>query len=358
MMDPSGGSEEPTERPRPNAPRVQVIKRRSMSITLVSLVAFGSLLVLPLLLPALMLVDLLRLKPRMPLVRLYAFGICWAWLEVVGVLAATGLWLMGRAGETGVHHRLQTWWADKIMAALRVTCGLRPEVEGAGELLPGPTILFVRHASLADSLLTAWVITDSVGMRPRVVMKRELLVDPCLDIVGNRLPNCFVDRAAADTGPELASIGAMSQGLGSGEVAVLFPEGTRANPTKRERAVTRIGRTDPVRAKRMTKLTNLLPPRPGGAATMLGAVPDAALCVGWHVGFEGLDTFSGIVAALGRRRTPVRIRFKEVPRPSSAAISLGGPDPGQPAEFTEWLDGVWLDLDRRVSELLEPPPGS
>jgi 1-acyl-sn-glycerol-3-phosphate acyltransferase len=329
-----------------------------MSISLVSLVAFGSLLALPLVIPALMLVDLLRLKPRLPLVRLYAFGICWAWLEVVGVLAATGLWLMGRAGETSVHHRLQTWWADKIMAALRVTCGLRPEVKGAGALLPGPTILFVRHASLADSLLTAWVITDSVGMKPRVVMKRELLVDPCLDIVGNRLPNCFVDRAAADTGPELAAIGAMSQGLGSGEVAVLFPEGTRANPTKRERAVTRIGRTDPVRAERMTKLTNLLPPRPGGAATMLGAVPDAALCVGWHVGFEGLDTFSGIVAALGRRRTPVRIRFEEIPRPSSAAISHGGPDTGPPAEFTEWLDGVWLDLDRRVCELLETPPGS
>jgi 1-acyl-sn-glycerol-3-phosphate acyltransferase len=357
-MDPSGSSEQSTDRARPDDSRAQVIRRRSISISLVTAFAFGSLLLAPLVLPALLVIDLLRLKPRLPLVRLFAFGICWAWLEVVGVLAATGLWLTGRAGELSAHYRLQTWWADKIMGALRVTCGLRPDVEGVGALLPGPTILFVRHASLADSLLTAWVITDAVGMRPRVVMKRELLVDPCLDIVGNRLPNCFVDRSAADTGPELAAIGAMSQGLGSGDVAVLFPEGTRANPIKQQRAVTRIGRTDPVRAERMTKLTNLLPPRPGGAATMLGAVPDAALCVGWHVGFEGLDTFSGIVAALGRRRTPVRIRFEEIPRPSSAAISHGGPDTGPPAEFTEWLDGVWLDLDRRVCELLETPPGS
>lgn len=357
MKDPSESNDQPSGQSRHSTARGDVIKRRSKSIGLVTVVAFGSLLALPLVLPALVLVDLLRLKPRLPLMRLYAFGICWAWLEIVGVGAAAGLWLMGRAGDRAIHYRLQAWWADKIMAALRVACGLRPDVVGADALLPGPTILFVRHASLADSLLTAWVITDAVGMTPRVVMKRELLVDPCLDIVGNRLPNCFVDRAAADSGPELAAISAMSEGLREGEVAVLFPEGTRANPAKQQRAIDRIGRTDPARAESMTKLVHLLPPRPGGAATMLGSVPDAALCVGWHVGFEGLDTFQGIIGALGRRRTPVRIRFAGVPRPCAAAIGDGGPDSLPPAEFVEWLDGLWLDLDRQVSELLESPPG-
>ena len=54
--------------------------------------------------------------------------------------------------------------------------------------------MLCRHASLADSLVSAWVITSVAGMNPRYVLKRELLVDPCLDIVGNRLPNHFLDR--------------------------------------------------------------------------------------------------------------------------------------------------------------------
>lgn len=360
MIERSGGDWTPTGRDRHNAGRVEVIKRRCMSIGIVTLVAIGSLSVLPLALPVLVVADLLRLKLRLPLVRLYAFGICWSWLEIAGVSAAGGIWLIGRAGDRPIHYRLQKWWADRIMAALRVTCGLRHDVAGADALLPGPTVLLVRHASLADSLLTAWVITDAMGMNPRVVMKRELLVDPCLDIVGNRLPNSFVDRAAADSAPELAAIHAMAAGLGDGEVAVLFPEGTRANPAKRERALAAIARSDPARADRMAPLAELLPPRPGGAATLIRAVPEAQLCVGWHVGFEGLDTFSGIVAALGRRGTPVHIRFARIERPplsslDASSLDADEPDAGQGEEFVEWLDEVWLEVDRRVQDLLVAP---
>lgn len=357
MKNPSGADEKSTGHPSRNTTRGDVIKRRSMSISVVTAVAIGSLLALPLALPVLVVADLLRLRFRLPLVRLYMFAICWSWLETAGVSAAGGIWLIGRARDRAIHYRLQAWWADRIMGALRVTCGLRPDVAGADELLPGPTILFVRHASLADSLLTAWVITHAVGMSPRVVMKRELLVDPCLDIVGNRLPNCFVDRSAVDSAPELAAIRAMALGLREGEVAVLFPEGTRANPAKRERALAAIGRRDPARAGRMAPLEELLPPRPAGAATLMRAVTEAQLCVGWHVGFEGLDTFSGIIAALGRPRSPVRIRLARIQRPPMSTLGpldqeADATDSGAGGEFVDWLDELWLDLDRRVQDLL------
>ena len=168
-------------------------------VTVVVVFAICASALLPLAVALLGLVDLVRLRPRLPLARLFLFGLCWAWLEVLGVAAATGLWLMRRAGDVDAHYSLQAWWADKLMASLRITCGLTPEVSGVDRIRPGPTVLLVRHASLADSLLTAWVITARAGLRPRIVMKRELLVDPCLDIVGNRLPNCFVDRSAADS---------------------------------------------------------------------------------------------------------------------------------------------------------------
>ena len=63
--------------------------------------------------------------------------------------------------------------------------------------------------------------------------------------------------------------------------------------------------------------------------------------VGWHVGFDGLDTFGGILAALARPRTPIRIRFDRVEPPAD----LDG------AAFERWLDELWLRVDREVAAL-------
>lgn len=52
------------------------------------------------------------------------------------------------------------------------------EVEGVNALQPGPLVVLMRHASLADTLLPAVVIA-SHGIRLRYVLKRELLWDPC-----------------------------------------------------------------------------------------------------------------------------------------------------------------------------------
>lgn len=337
--------------------RMAVVKRRAASLSGVAAAAVGLIVLAPLLLPALAVADLLRARLRLPLIRLYLFGICWAWLEIAGVTAATGLWLTGHRHDVRVHYRLQAWWADRLMGALRVTCGLEAEVDGVEALQPGPTVLLVRHASLADSLLTAWAITSAAGtglapMRPRVVMKRELLVDPCLDVVGNRLPNCFVDRSAADSLPELAAIAQMADGLATGDVAVIFPEGTRANPTKRQRALARIAGSDPQRAQRLAPLSHLLPPRPAGAAALLRATPDAEVCVGWHIGFEGLDTFSGIIAALGLPRSTVRLCFRRLERAQMPPAGPADADGRPPADFVRWLDETWLELDADVDALL------
>ena len=324
--------------------RSEVIRRRVTSIAGISVVAvFATVFVIPLV-ALLAVADLARAKWRLPLVRLAAFGICWAWLELTGVTLAGLLWLGGRGRDTAVHFRLQAWWADKLMAALQLTCGLRFDIRGAEVLRPGPTVLLPRHASIADALLTAWTVTDAVGMRPRVVMKRELLVDPCLDIVGNRLPNCFVDRGADDSTAELAMIGAMGDGLGRGDVAVIFPEGTRASPAKRARAMERLRELDPERAALVDVLHHVLPPRPSGTASLLDATPGTDVVLAWHTGFEGLDTFAGIIAALGRPTTTVRMRFRRISRSDV-------PDPHE-AGFTRWLDDCWLAVDDEVGQLL------
>lgn len=327
--------------------RGEVLRRRALSVPAVFAAAWVLAVCFLPLVVVLVVVDLLRTKFRLPLARLATFALCWAWLETAGVLAAAGLWATGRARDVAAHFRLQRWWADRLMASLRVTCGITIHVEGAELLRPGPTVLLVRHASLADSLLTAWVVTEHAQLQPRVVLKRELLADPCLDVVGNRLPNCFLDRQAEDSAPGLAEIREMGATMDARSVSIIFPEGTRANPSKRRRALERIAERDPDRAARLAGLEHLLPPRPAGTRALLegAATVDASVVVGWHVGFDGLDTFAGILAALARPRTPIRMRFARV----------DGPATFEGADFDRWLDERWQQVDRDVAALHAAP---
>ena len=81
--------------------------------------------------------------------------------------------------------------------------GSRSLPTAAGEIPPAPILVVSRHASLIDTLLPGRYVTQPFGIRLRYVLKSELLVDPALDIAGNRLPNVFVDRGG-DTDRELA----------------------------------------------------------------------------------------------------------------------------------------------------------
>ena len=47
--------------------------------------------------------------------------------------------------------------------------------------------------------------------------ERELLWDPCLDVVGQRLPNVFVRRGDGDGASEIAAVRAPAADLGVGE---------------------------------------------------------------------------------------------------------------------------------------------
>lgn len=322
------------------------VTRRLRTVPALLAAAMVLTMLAPLWLVLTALVDAVRGRWRLPTTRLLAFGWCWAWLETAGVLAAAWYWLTRRTHDVDRHYRLQRWWAARLMGALRATTGIRIEATEAEAISPGPAVLLCRHASLADSLVSAWVVTSVARMKPRYVLKRELLADPCLDIVGNRLPNHFLDRAATDSDVELESLRALAAGLGDDEVAVIFPEGTRATPHKRERALARIAERDPGGAERMADLRHVLPPRPAGTAALLDGCPHADVVLAWHVGFDGLDTFGGILRHLARRTRPVQFHTRRVPR---AEVPEGD-------GFTEWLDAEWLKVDAEVDALLHPDP--
>lgn len=324
------------------------VSRRLRTVPALFVAAVALVLLAPVWLPLAVVADLARGRLRCPTARLLAFAVCWSWLETGGVLASVWLWARGRAGDLPAHIRLQRWWAVNLMRALQGTTGLRIASPDLGAVQGGPAVLLCRHASLADSLLSAWVVVGHARMNPRYVLKRELLADPCLDIVGNRLRNHFLDREATDGTVELAALRSLSADMGPDDIAIIFPEGTRSSPRKRERALAKIAERDPQRAARLASLRHVLPPRPAGSQALVEGCPSADVVIGWHVGFDGLDTFGGILRHLARPPRLVEFHARRVARR----------DVPEGEAFAAWLDDQWLRVDADVDLLLRSDPAA
>ncbi|HEX6310852.1 MAG TPA: 1-acyl-sn-glycerol-3-phosphate acyltransferase [Acidimicrobiia bacterium] len=316
---------------------IPVPHRRLVTVPGVAMLAGGLTAFAPAWIPAALAHDLARAPRRLPLSRMLSFGLVWSWLETVGVVASTSLWAAGQSSRADAHYGLQRWWASRLVDGLRLLCDLRIEVDGLELLAPGPVVMCGRHASIPDSLLPAWLLGQAGGMRPRYVLTRELLADPCLDIVGNRLPNHFVDRNAADAAPELDAIERLARGMGSRDAGVIFPEGAVANAPRRRRALAKLAEQDPARGRRLAGLRHLLPPRPRGTEALLRGAPDAAVVFMAHVGLEGLDRLAGAPAHLPLP-APVRVHLRRFAR---AEVPAG-------ADFPAWLDDRWLEMDAWV----------
>ena len=314
--------------------------RRAVSVPAVGLGAVGLAATSVVWAPTAAAIDLATAGRRFPRVRLVSFVLAWTTLETAGLTASAALWAARRHRDHEAHYALQRWWADRLVGAVRHTTALRIEVENPEALHPGPIVLCARHASIADALLPAWIL-GRVGMRGRHVLMDALLADPCLDVVGTRLPNHFIDRDPGDSEAELARVEALARGMGTRDAAVIFPEGMVVDEPKRARALARIAERDPERHARVAGLAHLAPVRPGGTAALLRGAPTADLVLLTHTGLEPLGRVRG---ALGRIPLiePVRVSLRRIPR---AEIPEGG-------EFVPWLDARWAESDALVDDRL------
>lgn len=312
------------------------------------------LLCLPFALPVAVAFDVAT-RRRLATCRFVLLAVGYLGCECLGLGASFVLWL--RAGPwrggtperfTDANFRLQVRWARALFGLVRTCYGLRVEAELAD---PGEQrlLVFVRHASLVDTLLPTVFVSGRSGTRLRFVMKRELLLDPCLDVVGQRLPNAFVSRGAGSAEAEAESICRLALDLGPGEGVVLFPEGTRFSEAKRSGALERVRRSgDAARLARVSGLRNVLPPRSRGALALLAAAPRADVLFLGHHGIESAGDMRGLLRGglIGRR---VRVRSWIVP---SAQI------PVDPHARLAWLDAEWGRLDRWIDAAEEPFPGA
>lgn len=311
--------------------------RRVVSVPAVGLGAVGLAATAALWAPVAAVTDLATAGRRFPRVRVLSFALAWTTLETIGVGISAALWAARRHDDREVHYAVQRWWANRLVDAVRHTTGLRVEVDGLELLTPGPVVLCSRHVSIADALLPAWLL-GQVGMRGRHVLMDTLLVDPCLDIVGQRLPNHFVDRDPGDSTAELARVETLAAGMSGLDAAVIFPEGMIVTPTKRERALARVAARDPERHERVRELAHLAPVRPGGTAALLRGAPDADLVLVSHTGLESVSGLGNLLGTLPLSQ-PVHVHIERIPRHD---VPTGD-------GFVEWLDARWAECDTRIA---------
>jgi 1-acyl-sn-glycerol-3-phosphate acyltransferase len=241
---------------------------------------------------------------------------------------------------------LQSWWAHALFAGFMRLFGATLEVEGAEVLRPGPILLFMRHASIADVLLPNVIVTGRHGLRLRYVLKKELLLDPAMDIAGNRLPNHFVLRGSGNGAVEVERVGNLAGDLGDEEGVIIYPEGTRFSLEKRSRAIAFLARRDPDLAGRAERLRHTLPPRLGGPLALLERGEGLDVVFLGHIGFDGLAEIKDILSG-GLVHTRIRVGIWRVP---ASEVPRGR------REQTDWLFDRWEEMDRWVGDHLAEAP--
>jgi 1-acyl-sn-glycerol-3-phosphate acyltransferase len=263
--------------------------------------------------------------------------------EAVGIVASFALWVCNALWPGATADRAVTWnlrlqraWARTLFTGATRLFSMQAQVTGEEAVRRGPLFLFSRHASTLDTLLPAVFVTQPYTLRLGHVMKRELLWDPCLDIVGQRTRNAFVRRGSGERDKEIALLRQLATAVGEGDGVLLFPEGTRFSPAKRERALTHLTDTKQfARLARAQRLHHVLPPHRGGALALLETRPDVDVAFLAHVGFEGTASLNDIWSGKLIGRT-IRLCFWRVPSAEIPQTAEGRVD---------WLDSQWARVD-------------
>lgn len=317
--------------------------RRLLTIPTVWVLAVVVFVLAPLALPLAAGFDLVTRRHGWPTTRMVAFAVTALWIETTSEIRL--LWALAtrafrRTDRTHEDHHLIAWWVGRLVRGAERVCGIRFEVEGPADLGPGPLLVFAQHVSVVDAIYPAHLLENVHHRYVRYVLTRGLRFDPCLDIVGHRLPNWFVARGASDNAAELAALRTLATGMEGDEVAVIFPGGGLFTPERRARAAERLDELGAPQAGAAARLRNVMPPRPGGIHAFFEAGPDAHVLIVGHVGFEALASIKRLWQVLPVRQ-PIRIRVwrherSEVPEDEQGRL--------------DWMYERWAAMDDWIEE--------
>lgn len=332
----------------------QIWSRRLFSFSLYGALAAFAFTGAPLFFAVAAIYDLATGGRRWPRVRAFAFFLLYLGCEAWGLAAAGALWLFTLGGllvgperYLGLNAGLQRAWSSALFWGSVRVFSMQVKVQGIEQAARGPMLLMVRHSSTADTVLAAALVANPNKILLRYVLKQELLWDPCLDVVGRRLPNAFIDRAARKRGEELALITGLAEALDETSAVLIYPEGTRFSPAKRARALDKL-KDQSTLLPIAEQMQAVLPPKLAGPLALLQASPGTDVVILEHQGFEGAASFGEFWGG-GLVGQTVHVRCRRIPAEEI------------PTENRDiWLFEQWAETDRwiraRGQEAAPTPP--
>jgi 1-acyl-sn-glycerol-3-phosphate acyltransferase len=200
-------------------------------------------------------------------------------------------------------------------------------------------LFFCRHAGPGDTILLIDRLLTHFDRLPSVVFKESVALDPCVDLIGHRLPHAVLDTSKKEECD--ARIEEVAAGLGGHGVLVLFPEGGNFTPERRRRAIRKLWRSDRrSEAAKAEAMSHVLPPRPTGALAALRGNPEANVIFAAHSGL-GLAAFPTQIW----REPPIGKTFH-----THMWLSPAAERPLDPDEQVAWIYDWWKRLDNWIED--------
>lgn len=272
-------------------------------------------------------------------------------LELAGLIACGALWLVSAGGLLmktqpfqGLHYRLLRWlvheFARRWLSWLEIELAAEQPSEAIHALeSDGPLLFFSRHAGPGDTVLLIDRLLTRFDRLPSVVFKQSVAIDPCVDLIGHRLPHAVIDTSDKEACE--ARIEKVAAQLGSRGVLLLFPEGGNFTVERHRKAILKLRRTGRRReAAKAAHMPHVLPPHPSGALAALRGNPGADVIFGAHSGL-GLAAFPREIW----RETPLRKTFT-----SQMWLSPAAERPAEPDAQVAWIYDWWKRLDQWIDE--------
>ena len=332
------------ERPRPASLQESLstrVARRALTIPAVVVFGLLSWSTAWLTLPGALFWDLLTGRKAWPTARFLVLAMGY------GIMQITGLTYLALTAPLSWHprwadwnRRFEVWWGHKAQAFVRRAYSMELQVEGLETLSPGPVVMLMRHTSQADTLLIPHLVGHGLRRNLRYVLKQDLRMDPCFDVLGGRGRHAFVSRGKDPDGDREQLAWLLSE-LSADDVVVIYPEGTRTSPEKRAQLARRLEEKGETALLDYARgLTHLLPPRLGGTLAMLEHNPGCDLVICGHIGLEGASRFDLFREGALTHKT-VQVRFWRVPWSEVPSDADGR---------RTWLLDTWKRLDEWVMQ--------
>ena len=324
-----------------NISQLKTFQRRLTSISVLVLLTLIFLPLSPFLIPAVFLISKITRYSSLIHALLFFYG--YLFFECMGVLALTKNWLMDRREKDFLikTRNIQNWWGSGLLKLGKSIYKLEFQVSGEESICGPSAILMPRHTSLGDTVLPIVFFGQKRNEGLRYILKKELLMLPCLDIAGNRLPNLFIDRSGQDTSRELNSIVKLLENTPDGESLLIYPEGTRSSQSKRDS----IRRKNPRMNSLLERWPSLLPPRTGGPLTLLKTNAGKDVVFMAHLGFEGSASLEDLINGSWLNQA-ILIHFWRVP---FAQI---------PEDKETFLYQQWDVMQRQLNRMQDDQPTS